>query len=68
MRQTYPVTKANLDDKQRSATTAGAVSDGLSVATLAFGALSLYLTFSHSQSRTSVALAWPGAVVVDGHF
>jgi hypothetical protein len=68
MRQTYPVTKANLDDKQRSATMAGAVSDGLSVATLAFGALSLYLTFGHSQSRTSVALAWPGAVVVDGHF
>jgi hypothetical protein len=47
---------------------AGVVSDGLSVATLAFGALSLYLTFGHSQSRTSVALAWPGAVVVDGHF
>jgi hypothetical protein len=73
LRQRYPASKANLDDKQRTVRIASAVSDGFTAGTLALTALSLYLTLdgskaSPSKTQTSVAWSWPGIVVVDGHF
>ena len=73
LRQSYPASKANLDDKQRTVRIASAVSDGFTAGTLALAALSLYLTLdgpkaSPSKPQTSVAWAWPGVMVVEGHF
>lgn len=74
MRQQYPASRADLDDKQGTVRVAGAVCDALAAATVILGALSVYWTLDTDsaaragKTKTSVAWSWPGVLSLDGHF
>jgi len=73
LRQSYPVTREELDSKQHSVRVAGWVTDGLLAGTAALSAVSLYLTFtrpaeSQPASQVSVGWAWPGVLRLSGSY
>lgn len=75
LRQSYPVTKAQLDDKERTTRIASLTADGLAGATALLAALSLYLTLDNGSTthatnppRATVGMAWPGVLTLDGRF
>jgi hypothetical protein len=71
LRQSYPVSRDELDAKQRWTRSAGWVTDGLLAGTAVLAAVSIYLTLAppvEHPPRISVGWAWPGLARLRGSF
>ena len=71
LRNTFPVTKAQLDDSKNSETVAGLVADGFGVAALATASVALYFTLTRTPAQTDKMVQvgfTPNGAFVAGHF
>jgi PEGA domain-containing protein len=69
LRNTFPVTKAQLDSARSKETTAAAIADGATAATLIAGGVALYMTLTHPRATDKLtAGVTPTGAFVAGRF
>jgi tetratricopeptide (TPR) repeat protein len=74
LRRSYPITRDDLDSKQRTVHYASWTADGFLAGTALLAGIALYLTLDNRSEATetkkgaSLAWSWPGVIHLEGHF